>query len=429
MKSRFIVHAIWALAVLGAFLIGATSKTSVTSEDQAHGSFDRRTGSPSLSGNRGNSNRDSNATRKNSRQNASGSSLSRLFGSVSGADIEAVSLQAFRDPNPINRRLAFTKLLESMTVENALDIRAQLVDLGASRDQWEDFSFSWGALAGREAIDLAATTEERDLVTAFSGWAAAKPGEAIAMLENLPENLSGQQRQLTQGLISGIASSDPALASELVLKMAAEGNTDANGLIQIVARQTLLAGGIEEATLWSEGLPDGEVKGVAMNRIASAYVRKDPVAAASWAESYATQDYSSSAIAEIGEEWAERDPVAAVSWLQNLPEGNGQAAGLRGAFGDWEDSDPAAASQYLLDMPDSPQKDASISGFATGYAWQNPAIAIEWAESISDPQMRERSLTRAGQAYLRREPEAARTWLESSNLSQAAKRQVLNGRR
>lgn len=361
------------------------------------------------------------------------SQLGGLFGNLASAagGLEGLAEQALRDPNPITRRLAFSRLLEALTPENAGQIREQLVKLGADGDQWRDFHYSWGAIAGKAAFDHAAASPERDLSTTMTGWAAANPREALALLENLPEEMKGQRDELTASVVSGIADRDRGMATDLVLKLGQEGNARAGNLMEIVANETIRAGGPEAASLWSESLPDGPLKGTAMSRVADAYARKDPESAARWAQRFASEDYAARTIEQIGGRWAQSNPVAAVGWLEGLPAGNGQIAGLRNAFGDWEDRDPAAAGQYLLAMPQSAQRDSAISGFATGYAWQDPQVAIAWAQDIRDPELRQSSLTRAGQAYYRRDPDAALAWLESSGLSAESRQQIVNsgGRR
>jgi hypothetical protein len=315
-----------------------------------------------------------------------------------------------------------------MTPENAGQIREQLLELGAGGDEWRDFNYAWGAIAGEEALAFASESEEEDMEAVMSGWAAAKPQEALALLENLPENYEDQRRQITQSVVTGLADADQGMATDFVLRLAADGNDRADNWMRIVANEALRSGGVEEASAWADGLPDGDVKGSAMDRIAGTFVREDPEAAASWAEQYADQDYAARVIEEVGDEWSEREPEAAVAWLDGLPEGRGQNEGLNSAFGEWEDRDPEAAGNYLLNMPTSDKRDNAIRGFADGYAWQDPETSLAWAGAISNPEVRNDSIQRVGRVYWRRDREAAQAWLESSNLAPEVKESIRNGR-
>jgi hypothetical protein len=427
MNKSHLIHGIWALVVVGAFNLGGRGDSS--SADDSPEAIRRSSSAraAALAGESGPGGRSSRTSSGRGKAGGPASEFQALFGNiVSAANLDLLTEQALRDSNPITRRLAFSRLLEAMTPENAESIRAKLVELGADGGQWQDFHYSWGAIAGKAAFEHAGQTEERDMAATMTGWAAANPAEALAMLDNLPENMRGQRDELTASIVTGLSHSDPSKATDLVLRLGREGNERAGNLMEIVARETLRAQGPEQASLWASVLPDGPIKGNAMGQIAEAYVRKDPLAAAKWAEKFADQDYAGRTIAQVGGGWAQRDPLAAVDWLQGLPESGGQKSGLRNAFGDWEDKDPAAAGKYLLAMPKSPQRDSAISGFATGYAWQDPQLAISWAQDIQDPGLRQSSLSQAGQAYFRRDPEAARAWLPTSGLSEEAQQQVLN---
>lgn len=427
MKKTLMIHGCWALAVFAAFSLGSRKGGPVSDSDDG-GRMDGSRATARLDG----AGSDSRASRTGNRPKETGgeSNLSALLGSVGSAsgNLNLLIEQALRDPNPIKRRLAFSRLLEAMTPENAESIRTQLVSLGASDDQWRDFHYSWGAISGKAAYDHAIKSDEPDLAATMSGWAAANPAEALAALKNLPPELQGQRDELTASVVSGIAHRDPGMATDLVLQLGREGNAQAGNLMEIVAKETLRTKSIEQASQWAESLPDGPLKGTAMGKIAESYARKDPKAAAEWAQRFASNDYASQTIKVIGGQWAGSDPLAAVSWLDSLPASSGQTAGLTNAFNDWEDSDPAAAGEYLLAMPQSAKRDSAISGFATGYAWQNPQLAITWANEISDPTLRQNSLIFSGQIFFRANPDGARAWLESSGLPADAQQQITTPR-
>ncbi|YCM44654.1 hypothetical protein V2O64_01285 [Verrucomicrobiaceae bacterium 227] len=420
-KSDLKIHGCWAAAFVSAFVLGSqiparNAGAPATGGDRVS---DRST---SVSGARAIG--DSGSTAQSTRGGRSSSRpsqnlLTELFAgsTFSTEGMEALATEAFRDPNPVKRRLAYARLLEGMTPENATLIRDQLVSLKAGGQEWRDFNYAWGALAGQDAFEQALLTDRKDLESLMTGWAAANPEGAMAMLENLPEDLQKDRGKFESSIVSGLADRDLDAAAAYVGKLASEGHQNAGRLMDIVASETLRKDGAEAAAAWSQSLPDGPLKGAAMDRIAGTYARQDPVAAAQWVEQFASEEYAVKAVEEIGQRWARADPLTAVSWLDKLPAGEGQKAGLNSAFGDWEDRDPVAAGKYLLSMDPSPKRDSAISGFANGYAYQDPQTAIAWAQDISDVNLRTSSLTRAGQAYFRTDPESAKAWLSSSGLS------------
>ncbi len=430
MKPNLKFHGFWALAVLLGFGLGwKTSRpaSSSTADEAAAALKSQRESRTTGNETAGTTTR----REKRATDPAENSALGRLFGLVGGTEggLEALFNQALRDPNPIMRRIAFSKLLESMTAENAASMRDQMVAIGAEPDQMRDFHYAWGALDGKAAFESASNSPERDLAATMTGWAAANPAAALALLDNLPTALQGQREELVASVVEGLADNNRALATDYVLQLARDGNGQAANLIGIVTNETLRAEGPEAASRWTESLPAGPMKSTAMGRVANAYVRTNPEAAARWVSGFANEEYAASAIEQTGRGWARDNPVAAVGWLETLPPSSGQTAGLRSAFSDWEDSDPAAAGEYLTKMPLSPQRDSSISGFATGYAWQNPQLAIQWAQEIRDPALRESSLTQAGRAFYRRDPNGALAWMENSGLPEAARAQMLQSER
>ena len=429
MSSKVILtHGGWGLAAIAAFFVGSMRSEKVAEESLESRDMVTFSASPSRAGEG-----DSSELRKirvgQGGQANERSELSKLFGGISTGDFDTLAIQAFKDPNPITRRLAFSKLLESMTAENALELRDKLVEMKVGGSEWRDFHYSWGAIAGQEAFDHAASSGEQDLAATMSGWAAANPSAAVAMLDNLPESMAGQRMELAESVVAGLADHDLAMATDLAVRLAAEGKGNGDRMIRSVADEALRSGSPAEAATWAETLADGPVKAAAMDRVAGAYVRSNPEEAANWIGQYAGEEFAGRAVAEVGEEWGEREPEKALGWLESLPESRGQADGFSSILGDWEDTNPVAASEYLAQMAPSPQRDAAVAGFAQGYAWQDPQAAIAWAQDISDPTLRQQSLTRAGEAYYRRDPESARTWLQSSGLPAEAQQRVINPER
>ena len=104
---------------------------------------------------------------------------------ISDAEIESLGEQ-FRDAaSPIEQRLAFSKLLEGLTAENALLIREQIGQLKDQSSEYKEFHYAWGAIAGKEAVIFGAETEGDDMSPALSGWASADPHAARWWLEAL----------------------------------------------------------------------------------------------------------------------------------------------------------------------------------------------------------------------------------------------------
>jgi hypothetical protein len=421
------LHLVWLIVALSAFLMGSKQRASSNSSHETTSSASTAsTTADSLSA-------ESLASiqRRKREGNLSDAEKTNLLAQSLGTNLnvslDSLAILALRDPSHVTRRIAFARLLESMTPENAEKIRQQMTEMGANGEQWRDFQYSMGAILGKAAFDDP-ENNKRDgaLAEILSGWAAAKPQEALALWENLPKELEDKRDELARGLVNGLADTDRTMATALVLRLQDQGYKETAGLMAMVATETMRADGPEAASIWSDQLPDGAMKGAAINRIAGEFASSNPEAAASWIARYADQDYAASAVERVTRPLTEKNPEAAVSWLESLPAGRSQNAGLQTAFNDWEDRDPAAATKYLSSMPNSPQRDTSISGFTSGYAWQNPQMALQWAGSITDPKLRQRSVTQAGQIYFRQNPAEATKWLQTSGLPPEVQQQISN---
>lgn len=351
-------------------------------------------------------------------------------------EIEGVAKDAFTDPNPVKRQLAFARLLEGLTPENAALIGDQLSGNRANGDQWRLFQYAWGAADGAGALAAAAKIENKEnragaLSQALSGWASADPATAISWLGQIEDK--EEKNRLQASLVGGLADHDIGIASRYVMDLAAAGDPRAASHMETVASEQLRKEGPEGAARWAESLPAGDLKGAALGRVATSYVANNPEAAAAWAAQFSAVDYGVRVVAEVGEEWAEQNPTAAVAWLQGLGDGKAKSDGMYSALGEWARRDPTAASQYLVDMPQSPLKDDAVNGFVRRVAWEDPVSAIAWARSIAQESTRRDAMTRAGQAWFIRDREAALQWLPSSGLPPEAQKRILetkaNGRR
>lgn len=424
-------HGLWALALIGSFFLGTRSSSGPASASGSPDAAGSGQTLPLSSRDLSSSSRGSSITNSQRSGSSEDGSISELFNLTpfSEVDLQTLAAEALSDPNQVKRRLAFSRLLNEMTPENAAAIRDQLLEAGVGGSEWRDFNYAWGALGGAAAFTEALDSDKRDLESLIAGWATADPSGAISMLDRLPPELADQKKKLEDGIVAGLADRDRDEATRYVAALVEGGREDAGGLMRTVANEVVRKDGAAAATAWVNGLEDGSLKGTAMDEVAERYVRSDPTAAAVWVEQFADQEYATRAVAEVGRKWAEREPLAAVTWLDELPDGPGQKAGLNGAFGDWEDKDPIAAGEYLLSMPQSPKRDSAISGFANGYAWQDPQTALDWANAIQDPNLRTESYKRVGRAYFRRNPEEAQSWLASSGLPADVQAEIQSSRR
>ena len=249
---------------------------------------------------------------------------------------------------------------------------------------------------------------------------------------------------LTQGIVSGMASTDPDGATNYVLELdqiqraqVADADTREErrqwldrGRAYAFDRQldtiatAQIALGMPNATAWAENLPEGTIKASAFDRIADRYASEDPAGAAEWVRSHADQEYAERAVREVAEELGREDPEQAVRWVADLPDATRSGA-ISQSMERWTREDPVAAGNFLQDMAPSESRDAAVKSYANELDGSDPQMAAEWAGSIADDQMRSETLNGVARSWIRRDPEGAREWLPGSGLSGDQQERIL----
>ncbi|BDS06966.1 hypothetical protein NT6N_20060 [Oceaniferula spumae] len=383
MKKSLLIHAIWAVIAMIAFAIGAKRFTDGASTESANS--EARSGSryaDRIKAKSGDSSLRATSRSNRATKDSGAGSAGRVNLTETGIKSLGHLLQTSTDP--IERRIAFSKLLEGLTAENAMLMREQITHMSDRSDEWREFHYAWGALAGEVAVKFGQDSEKRDMAACFSGWAGADPRAALEWYNNLPDDRKGSN-DLKWGAVYGISNNDPMIATDFVLSLSENGDKDAGKMIHLVAASILRSGNVVEAASWSENLPEGKLRDTAVSRVAR--------------------------------EYAGEDPVKAVAWLESLPDSKGQSKGMDEVFSHWARRDSEAAANRINQMAESPIRDSAVKGYSERIARIDPAVAIDWASTVADPKLRGDMLVDYGRMYMRRDREAASRWLSNSNLS------------
>jgi len=388
MKSSHLIHLVWAIVAVAAFTIGSQKNESLTDDEEA-AQKSSQVESSSRTRDRSQTTRDGNSNR--AREISRDQQIQ--FANLSDSAIRELGIDFKSAKTPLERHQIFTQILANLTPKNALLMREQIVHLDTDSSEFRDFHYQWGSIAGEEAVLNGAETPERDMATTLAGWTSADPEAALAYFNGLEadrQNGSG----LKWGAVYGLVEVDPNLAVRFAMDRQEAGDSEANRLMDLIARQVIKSGDPAEAANWATTLPGGEM-----------------------------QD---SAIRRISEEYAEQNPVAAVGWAETLPDGKGKNRAMRESFSEWARDNPTAAAERLSSLPDSPERDSAAYGFATRVAWEDPVAGVEWANTISDEKTRTNALMETGRAYFRKAPEAAQQWLSNSSLNAEQQKRVLS---
>ncbi len=338
----------------------------------------------------------------------------------------AAMREAMAETDPIKRAMMMAQLMQNLSPEN---VQEALAALRESPDRRENFQYmallqyAWGKIDGEAAIAAALETGGRGggfgAMSVISGWASTDPEGAKAWIDSQED---GREKMMyVNGLVEGLAKSDPAAATAYVLAMdaPAEGENGGRGGFDMRSRyisniaSEMLKQGVDAATAWANELPAGGMRSSALNEVAEFYARQDPATAAKWIEAYADSADSGRAVREVADRWARESPSEAAKWVADLPA-ESQSEAMRSVFDEWAEKEPVEASEFLANMQPSAGRDSAVSGFSRELAGDDPAAAIQWASSIDDEELRKSTELSVARQWYRDEPEAAQAWAQQN---------------
>lgn len=382
MKKPYLVHLFWAFVAIAAFALGSKSgNPDHASDDTANRNGKNSTSSPSSRTTRNDQTASSRARSINSRN--TGDDQEALI-TLSESDIRKIGSNLKSAKGPLERREIFAQILANLTAENATLMREQLLHLDSNSNEFREFHYAWGAIAGEEALLHGVNSPERDAASTLAGWAAKSPEAALAYFNNLDE-AEQKNSALKWGALYGLTDADPNLAIRFAMDQQEAGDKDTRRLVETIARQILRNGATADAANWATTLPAGDIQNAAVSRIAR--------------------------------EYADEDPQATIAWASTLPASNSKNGALKASFNEWAKEDPQAAAEQLNTMTESTERDSATYGYANRVSQEDPQAGIEWATTINDPTTRTQALIETGRTFYRQEPEAAKEWLTNSGLT------------
>ena len=429
MPKTPLVHGFWTCATIAAFVLGSHYFPGAITGRRDVANTSTSGGSAKSTALRGERNSGTGQTPLHGNSSAlsgpeKGNLLRHPVGALTAQEILALGKAFKANSNPIERRLAFSRLLEGLTSENGRLIRAQIEHLSENSSEFREFHYAWGALAGEAAVLHGKDTAKQDMAATFAGWASADPTAAMTWYEGARKLEGLDHNSLKWGALFGLAHANPGTALEFVLRRGGQDKNTLKRMTHVVTSEVLRGSPPAEAAAWVEAIADDRLRAFSREHLAGKFVKDDPEFAAEWAAGLNEQPGGERVVDRVSRDWATRDPQATVQWLESLSDSEGRTEGFGSAFRSWASHDPETAGNYLNDMPRSPERDSALGGFASRIMHEDPVTAISWAEAIADPGHREEALIKTGRHYFRHQTQAAAEWLTGSGLSEEAQQRI-----
>ena len=331
---------------------------------------------------------------------------------ITSSEINSLGQQFSQSLDPIERSRIFDRLIASMTLENALEIREYVKGLSHRDPDFRKFNLAYGRIAGLDAVKFAINSPERDGSFIFQGWTSVNPEAAKEWLHTMGEQdvagmaelkeqgftVESLKRQFHQELVKGLYINNPNEAAAYIGSLDDSQYNFAKNSSEELVNDLVNRNGPEAAIDWAANLPSGNVANATYGEIADEWSEKDAEAALAWAQTQQNDEQRQSALRQI--------------W-RNMASGIGGTNAFE-------------AAEQINNMPESIDKDHALVGYSRGVLNRHPQTAVEAAMSIGDPAMRKINLLTTAAHYFRNDRKGANVWLENSGLSQELTTQIKN---
>ena len=208
-------------------------------------------------------NRPNSISERSKTSTASNDSVDSVSGlTLTPEEIDSLVKNALKETNPIDRRLAFDKLLSSIDETTAIPMRAALARNKATGEHWRLFDYAWSA--GTPGVIHTHLPNPADhykigyISNSLPGWAFSDPIGAAEYVNDYEPGPT--QDQFYNRLVEGFADKDIGMATDFVSDMAANNHPQVPRYTQTIAREIYENGGIEAVQTWASSLPDGPIQ-------------------------------------------------------------------------------------------------------------------------------------------------------------------------
>jgi hypothetical protein len=179
---------------------------------------------------------------------------------------------------------------------------------------------------------------------------------------------------------------------------------------------------LDGAITWAQE-QDQDVQAATIPSLAGCLAETDPEKALNLASNLG-ETARAKALGEIVSAWVHRDPAAAAEWLQGQPPNTEQ---LKRVAYEWVQRDVSTATEWINSLEDGAAKDQALGYVASQFQSTNPLVALAWIAGIGDEQKRTEAYKDAVDLWLIFDPAAARKWLRTAPLNEDLKAEIMKG--
>lgn len=261
------------------------------------------------------------------------------------------------------------------------------------------------------------------LKTALTNWGKKDPRAVGKWIRENGARFPGAiDDSIKCGVLSGAATSDPALALSLIDEM---GIGEKDHAVRLITRAARTAEGrtamLAALRAHFSGAPDedpeGEVMRAAVRELAAGAFKEGFGPASKWLQ---TAGLAPSELADVGSSLefhhTYKETGQWLDWLGgNLPSGKaGEPIGR--IMGKWTELDYQDAGRWLAAAPEGHAKSASVQAYATAVSKYEPEIAAQWALTLPAGKDRDSTLRQIYQNWPKEDVAARDTFAKQHGI-------------
>jgi hypothetical protein len=319
-----------------------------------------------------------------------------------------------RGENPLDRNRALLAFIDQLAPEDFQEAVEQFRSLGITDSRFGEYAMLLSAWAKNDPMAALAYAREKTrgnfaTHTILTTWASIDPQSAIRWAES--NHTGDEANPYMAGVIRGIASSDPELATSLLTGMP---RSPERGEALDAVLPYLLAKGNEAARSWIENIKDDALRNGAMMRVAERFAATDPAGTAAWLMANPSEA-AQRRMDDVYETWARNDERAAMASLESLPAGDNRSNALRGIISSMAGNDPMKAVS-IMDRYPSDINDRVVGDFVWSSYRSNPTIAVNQISRMTHTGYRDHLYRRTLGNWMERDQAAASAWMNSNTV-------------
>jgi hypothetical protein len=141
----------------------------------------------------------------------------------------------------------------------------------------------------------------------------------------------------------------------------------------------------------------------------------------------ASPGFRGEALQAVAGAWVKSDPVALANFAWQLPADADRGFMLDAALRGWTDDDPVGAAAWIQQRPPGPELDAGLAALAARFAGdgRRPEMAIRWATEITDATLRAGTLASVVRYWVGLDRSAATAYVTAATGLQPEERTML----